>query len=452
MNLHSIKFRITMLYTIAVTFLFCTVLGGAYAISRQYSESTIKQELVDEMNDFRQVVLEDPNCLENADKMLFFDDHILLSIYNEELQFIDGVLPDELPVGIEFKEGVIQTFYEEESSYFIYDTKIMLENNELIWIRGIHTFNALTILFQRLLVISTILLPTLILLTAIIGYHMIGRSLKSVNMITSTVNEIIDSSDLSLRLKEPLVEDELHALTCTFNQLLYHLEEQFLREKQFTSDAAHELRTPIATILSHCEYCLEELEAEGETREELFIIQKKALHMSKLISSLLSIASAESNKYQPANDLVDLEILAESVIEELYEKADGKNITLELQNELTDPVIYADMEMMMRMFVNLIENGINYGKKHGFVKVFMKEQENCVNIEILDNGIGIEQSHLDKIWNRFYQVDSSRSSEGFGLGLFMVKYIVNCHGGDIRVDSKVEEGTKFTIILPKERT
>lgn len=438
-----------MLYTVIVTMLFCMVMGGAYAASRVYSEGMIKEELVDEMDDFCQLLLKYPLYLQNTDQMTFFDDHILLSIYDEEMNYIDGVLHDELPKGIEFKENVIQTFHEGENSFYVYDTRITFLDGSVIWVRGIHTFNALGILFQRLMLLSAILLPLLIVLTAFIGYRMIKSSLRPVNEINQTVNEIIESSDLSLRLNMPLAKDEMYALSETFNHLLEHLEQQFLREQQFSSDAAHELRTPIATILSRCEYCLEELELTDELREELQKIRQKTLQTSALITDLLAIARAEGKRYQPVYEEVDLGILAETVIDELEEKASAKNITLEVQNETSEAVIFADMEMMMRMFINLVNNAICYGKENGFVRMIISEQEDSVILEFIDNGIGIEDKHLDKIWNRFYQADSSHSSEGFGLGLFMVNYIVKCHKGSISVTSTVGKGSEFTVILPR---
>lgn len=448
MKIHSIKYKITILYTSIVTLLFCVVLIASYASAKYYSENTIKTELMDEIHDFRQVVLFHPEYLEDTTHMTFFDDHILISIYDEDMHYLDGVIPDDLPSGTEFKDGVIQSFYDEGYSLYVYDTKVQLADQTFIWIRGAHTFNALSLVFQRLVLLSCILLPILILVTAIIGYRMINRSLRPVYTITNTVNEIIDSSDLSLRLERTDTKDEFYSLSETFNHLLEHMEQQFLSEKQFTSDAAHELRTPVSSILSRCEYCLDELTLSEEARLELLEIREKVLHMSSLITSLLEIARAENGQYQPDCEEVDLEILAESVIEELQEKASEKHISLSLENAANSAVILGDMEMLMRLFTNLVDNGISYGKEHGFVKIIIRSLNDTVSIEFIDNGIGIPKEHLEHIWNRFYQVDASHTSDNFGLGLFMVKYIVNCHNGQIAVESIEGAGSKFIVTLP----
>lgn len=117
---------------------------------------------------------------------------------------------------------------------------------------------------------------------------------------------------------------------------------------------------------------------------------------------------------------------------------------------MKNTLMYADMSQLTRMFINLLDNGITYGKENGYVKIFFEEEQGYVCIRVEDNGIGIPENALDKIWNRFYQADKSRSlSQGFGLGLFMVKHIVDGHGGTIEVRSKVAEGTVFVVRLPR---
>lgn len=448
MKIQSLKFKLTFLYSWVVVLLFCLVLGGAFVSSEYYSEETIKQELYDEIWDFKQLLTAHPDALEDANAMLFFDDHIMLSVYDEAGYFINGILPEDFSYKIDFQSDVMQKYHDDEYSFYIYDCHTTLPNREVIWIRGIHSFTALSTFFQRMVLLTIALLPLLVLITAIIGYRMINRSLRPVSTISKTADDIIHSSDLSLRLEKPGVKDEMFQLTETFNHLLEHLEQQFIHEQQFSSDAAHELRTPISSILSHCEYCLDELETSDEMREELIAIRQKALQISDLISTLLSIARAENRNYKPASEDVDLEILAETVAEELQEKASEKNITIEIQNHMDSPIIKADLEMITRVFINLADNAISYGRPDGFVRIELTKERDLACIRFIDNGIGIPAESLDKIWNRFYQVDRSHSSDGFGLGLFLVKHIIDCHNGSISVKSTVGEGTIFSVTLP----
>lgn len=451
MKLQSIKFRITFWYTIIILLILGVILGGTFYASEYYSESVIKEQLLDEVGDMQELLEDDIDDINERD-LISYDDGVMISIYDESKTLIAGAYPDILSDQVPLKHGVIQKVNYNADNWFIYDLKMNAENGVVVWIRGASSFSPMISMVQRMAKILTVVFPILVFLIAFIGYRMINRSLCPIYTISQTVDKIIQSSNLSVRLDTPIVKDEFAYLTNTFNQLLEHLEQQFLREQQFSSDAAHELRTPVSVILSHCEYCLEELDPSEEAREELLIIQKKALQMSSLISTLLAIARAESNRYHPEFEEIDLEILAESIIDELSEKADSKSISLTLDNQMLDPLIEADMSMLTRLFVNLIDNAIAYGKENGNVKVIMEQNVDQVILTITDDGIGIPSDALDKIWNRFYQVDSSHTSSGFGLGLFLVKHIIQLHNGNVSVESELGKGTSFIITLPKKRT
>ncbi len=449
MKPHSIKFKITCWYTLILTLVFAAVLGGVFISSEFYSEDMIKAELQDEVKDLQEEMLRYPEHFPRQDYVSYYDDGVLLSIYDEEFNFINGVLPDSFSLEIPFRKSEIQTVQAGQDSWFILDEKISLPDGSDLWIRGIHSFSSIVLMIQRLKLLIIFVLPLLILFTAFMGFRLVQRSLHPVSVITNTVNEITDSSDLSLRLPESGIKDEFSHLTKTFNKMLTHLEQQFLREQEFSSDAAHELRTPVSIILSHCEYSLAELEMSPEVRKEFLCIQDKALQMSQLVSHLLNIARAESTGFHPSFEDVDLEILAESAADELTWKAAQKEIRIEIQNYLKPPVIQGNTELLFRLFINLIDNGIQYGRTGGYIKIFLEQRGKNACIRVSDDGIGIPEENLDKIWNRFYRSDKSRSdSVGFGLGLFIVKYIVRLHKGTIAVESEVGRGTSFILTLP----
>lgn len=303
-----------------------------------------------------------------------------------------------------------------------------------------------TMLNNRLLLVLAFIIPLLIIGTAFLCYRMVCRVLIPVSTITDAVNEISGTKNLSKRLPTLETKDELSYLTDTFNGMLDTLEDTFEAEKQFTSDAAHELRTPLFVIIAHCEYCLEELNLEGEVKDEIEIIYSKAQLMSQLVSQLLLMARAENRNYSPVFEDVNLGLLTELVVEELEEKASKKNITINLPAENDNIVMKGDQILLTRMFINLIDNAISYGRQGGYVNISIQKQPSNIIIFIKDNGIGIPEDELDKIWHRFYRGDKSRAqAEGFGLGLSMVQWIVSQHGGTIAVESTLDEGTCFTI-------
>ena len=170
--------------------------------------------------------------------------------------------------------------------------------------------------------------------------------------------------------------------------------------------------------------------------------------MSKLVSQLLTLARMERGKQKLKLEYIDLSELIEMTIETQISSANTKNIKFITK---IAPAIYVNIDEMMiiRVFTNLISNAICYGKRDGTITIELFSENDKIISKISDDGIGIEKDKLDKIWLRFYQVDSSKSGDNSGLGLSMVKKIIELHNGEIFVESKIGKGTTFTIILEK---
>ncbi len=449
MKNRSIKFKITCWYTCIMLLVFFILLGGTLTASEYYSEDNIKEELHDEIEDLQEELLKYPEYFPDKSLTSYYDDGVMLSIYEDDGSFINGVLPDAFPENISHQENLIRKVQNEGRHWFLDDHQVTMMDGSRIWIRGIYSFSSIAWMIQRLTFLTRILFPLLIFLTAFVGYRMIQRSLHPIQEIISTADTITASGALSTRLPMPSIHDELYDLSATFNRMFDSLEEHFQREQQLSSNAAHELRTPVSVMLSRCEYCLEELELSDAVREELKQIRQKLLQMSDLITSLLEITRRERASFHPDFEEIDLPMLAESASEELEEKAAQKDIRIHVSCDLHDPVITADMGMITRLFINMIDNAIHYGKEHGFIQIRLKEQDDRILIEFEDNGIGIPVDAQQQIWDRFYQVDSS--SSGFGLGLPLVKQIIDCHHGTISVSSIPGRGTLFSFLLPRHQ-
>lgn len=175
--------------------------------------------------------------------------------------------------------------------------------------------------------------------------------------------------------------------------------------------------------------------------------------MSNLISQLLILSRADSGRQELHYEPMNISELAEIVADEQREFAAVKNISIETDIQ-PDLLIRADETMILRLLINLLSNSIAYGKENGRTLLSLKAQEAEILGVVSDNGIGIPEEHLDKIWNRFYQVDPSRSRNqngSSGLGLSMVRWIVEAHGGTIQVESVLGEGTSFTFRLPQRK-
>ena len=171
--------------------------------------------------------------------------------------------------------------------------------------------------------------------------------------------------------------------------------------------------------------------------------------MSKLINEMLMIARGEMSESYDMEE-VDLILLTEVIVEELREQAEKKKIQISVFSD-RDVKMMGNHTLLLRMMMNLVQNAISYGKEHGHIDILWKEQGDMIIGEVKDDGIGIDQEDIPKIWDRFYRVDKSRSREngGTGLGLSMVHFIVAVHGGQIHVESKKGEGTSFIFQFPK---
>lgn len=298
--------------------------------------------------------------------------------------------------------------------------------------------------------LALILLPFFVLLVALGGYSITRRTLGPLQDVTDTAQRISQGSDLTQRIRMGPGEDEVHRLAHTFDRMMDKLQSAFESEKQFTSDVSHELRTPVSVILSQCEFALSEDAEEAERRSALQVVAAQARKMSTLIAQLLTLARTDSGRQSLHMEPLNLSELAEIICEEQADAAAARNIALHAEIA-PNVLLRADETMMMRLFMNLVQNAISYGREGGNIWVTLRDAEGAVEGCVRDDGIGIAAEHLSKIWNRFYQVDPSRtaSRSGAGLGLPMVRWIVEAHGGTISVDSAPGKGSAFAFTFPK---
>jgi signal transduction histidine kinase len=278
-------------------------------------------------------------------------------------------------------------------------------------------------------------------------YFVSGKALKPVKLLSDKVAQI-DENNLSGRLPEVTTKDEIGRLTIGFNHMLDRLEEAFKRQKQFTASAAHELKTPLATLKAGMQVLKRDNNATLQDYEEnADILIKSVDRLTGVVNDLLLIASAEESK-QEIQEEIYLDAMFETIFDELSSLYDKQNIIYKI--ELSEKIIYGNSSMLYRTFYNLIENAYKYNRTNGEISVTAYEENDSVVIRISDTGKGIPEEHLPYIFEAFYRVDASRSRKiaGAGLGLSLVKTIIERHGGHISVESSYGKGSVFTIELP----
>ncbi len=270
------------------------------------------------------------------------------------------------------------------------------------------------------------------------------RALTPLKRMTKAASRI-SSQDLSQRVPVSKTRDEVGELSVTLNRMLGRLQETLETQRRFTADASHELRTPVTAISGHASYLLRRTHPTPEQIEPLEIIRSEALRMSKLVNDLLELARADAGltvKREPMN-LVET---IEAVAKELAPVSGGAAIKAFSPGPLLE--VSGDAARLKQVVLNLVQNALNAGSSQ--VNVSLLKEKDWARLEVLDNGPGIPESALPNLFERFYRVDGARSTRGngSGLGLAIVKWIVEQHGGTVSVESKVGEGTVFTVMLP----
>lgn len=444
----SLKVKLTVLYTFFMTLVTCFALGILFSLSNQELLYSVKSGLQQQVEESLEDVEAEEGWLDVDHDFYNLEDGVYLSLYSETGDFLYGRLPYGYNATPDFENGRLQTIRESQEEWYIYDISQQIEDYGKVYFRGITSVTkaensmAVTIRF------AAILLPLLVVLTGIVGYRFTRRTLLPVLRITETVKKIRKDEDLSQRVGLGKGKDEIYQLSQTFDQMLEELEEAFKREQQFTSDVSHELRTPVAVILAQCEALLQNQELPSDQRAQIEVIGRKAGDMARMIGQLLLLSRADQGRQQVEKEQLNLSELTEMAAEEQGILAEEKGIRI-----LTDiqPGILgnADESLYIRMLDNLISNGVYYGNPGGYVKISLFEEGDLVKGVVEDNGRGIPAENLPRIWERFYRVDASRTDQGHsGLGLSMVKWIVQAHGGEITVESREGEGSRFTFWFP----
>lgn len=450
MNRLSITLRVTLLYTLFMVLLTGLSLGFLFHAGAQSRRQTTLDRMQTMAEASRKELESKDGELEIDRDLEAFDDGVYLSLYDTAGVPLYGFVPREFDNSVIFDDGSLRTVESGGHSWYLYDEQITVEDYGPVWVRSIAAADAFNSTLGTLGKTALLVLPVFVVLAAVCGYLLTRRAFAPVRQITQTAREIGEGGDLSRRIGLTGRKDEIHTLAAEFDAMFARLEQAFDREKQFTDDASHELRTPTAVILSQSEYALENTQPQGETRAALESIHTQAARMAALLSQLLMLARADKGRQVVQREPVDLSELVEMVAETEAEQAEARNITV--QTELEPGVtVQGDETLLMRLLINLTENAIRYGRPGGQVKLTLRRQDGEAVGTVEDDGIGIAPEDLDKIWQRFWQADPARSGGGAGLGLSMVRWIAQAHGGRVTVQSEPGKGSIFTFFLPCEK-
>ena len=453
----SLKIKLTLLYTFFMVLATCAVLAILLSLSNREilagAQSRLERRVQDSADD---VTLEDGGLRVDSDFYSVAKD-VYLSLYTEDMYFLYGRVPYGFDVQPEIADGRTRRIAEGNTDWYVYDMSFRLAEDYTVYLRGITSVSYAEASFGVTIRFAVILFPLMALVTAVIGYRFTRRTLLPVKQITRTVQKIRADADLSRRIglkapegRERRNRDEIYGLASTFDDMLEELEEVFQREKQFTSDVSHELRTPISVILAQCAECLEDEGLTARQREQLLLIERKAKDMAGMISQLLFLSRADQGRQPLQRETVNVSELTLMTAEEqqLLADAEGRGVRISCDAG-SDITACVDETLFIRLLVNLISNAVSYSRPNGKVTVSLSCADGEIKGTVRDNGIGISEEDLPHIWERFYRADASRQPGGHsGLGLSMVKWIAEAHGGSVEAESRLGEGSTFTFHMP----
>ena len=307
---------------------------------------------------------------------------------------------------------------------------------------------------EAFLLRSVIATTIIILLSSVCTYFLTKKALTPLQKLTSEVSQI-QAQNLSTQLPVPNSKDEIAQLTSSFNEMLTRLDNAFSTQKQFSANAAHELRTPLAVLQTNLEVFEKKQKPEMIEYRQLFtMIKEQTARLSQLVGTLLDMTNLKS---VPRIDQVSLEELVDEVFCDLDPIAEKAGISIHF-NDSSNQDLHSDVTgsyvLLYRAVYNLVENAIKYNRPHGSVSVSVKQENGQAMVLVTDTGIGISPENQKKIFDPFFRVDKSRSRAmgGAGLGLALVDSIAKEHRGTVKVLESSSAGSTIVLMLPVDNS
>lgn len=454
MNKLSLKAKITLWYLIIITAISVAVLSGMTSLTRTIIINDVKESVVASVTDLEKKMLDMPQSIYKSSLPskeiplhALYGKGTQTVIYNSTKNLIFGSAPYGIENILSFSNDSLRIETYNGKGYYVYDKKVEI-GNDFVWIKGISCISDKTDFIDLALQNNAIIAICFILIAGLGGYLIMNKALLPVNKISETANNIINTNNISQRINISSGNDEIHLLANTVDNMLDKIEASFAKERQFTSDASHELRTPISVILSECEYAEDCVNNVEDYKESISSIKNQAQKMSNLVSELLAISRMDNEKITINKEPTDLSELLEIICDEqINTQTPEINLEKHIEYQIIETV---DQMLITRLFINIISNAYQYSEPNTTIKVYLYKENNQTIFSVKDQGIGIDEENIDKIWNRFYQVDSARNKNTSGLGLSMVKWIADKHEITINVDSTINKGTQFTFVFKQQ--
>lgn len=300
---------------------------------------------------------------------------------------------------------------------------------------------------ERVEHILVIVDPLLLILFIFVGFKLVNKILNPIESITQTVQHL-DINNLPSSLKNEFKEYELKQLTQTFNEMLTRVKDGVERMDRFNSDVSHELRTPLTVINTQIELALKKDRDKEYYVKSLENISHESNKIKQIVQNMLLLTRYSKETIKDSFVLCDFNALLIDTIERFTPKADEKKITINIER-FEKSIKNANSSLINIIFSNLLDNSIKYTLENKNIYLSLYVKDETIIFIIKDEGIGINEKYIEKITDRFYRIDESRNKkiEGFGLGLSIVKNVVELHNGTMQIESKKDNGTTIKVTI-----
>jgi two-component system heavy metal sensor histidine kinase CusS len=298
---------------------------------------------------------------------------------------------------------------------------------------------------KRFGILALVVLSGSILASVLIAISVTRRGLRPLEEMRRSL-ERTGPTHLNEHIASANWPRELQPLAVAFDEMLKRLDDSFTRLSQFSADLAHELRTPIANMLGEAQVALSRVRSSSEYRETIESTIGECERLSGIVDNLLFVARAEAAREPVARKQFDARAAVEKIASFYQTIAEDHHVAISCKGE---GQISADPALFERAVGNLVDNALRFTPENGSIQIALAEHASNFEVAVSDNGSGIAQEHLPRVFDRFYRAESSRGSDGAGLGLALVKSIVDLHGGTARIQSEIGRGTVVSLTFPK---
>lgn len=452
----TIRLRLTLLYSALLIAMIALFGVAVYSVLdrtlRTQIDDDLEQVLDDTEADIRDNITDDGDLAiaplplntfqsENTYVQLWvIEDDLLVNLSRSLGTYNQPLDPSALNEG----QDIYSNITIEDNDLRVRTRSIDVNGETVAYVQAAASLKPVTDATSQLLVIMGALGGGLVVLSGVLGYFMALNALKPISKINETARAIVAAEDLNRRVPYANNHDELSAMTATINNMLERLEKLFNAQQRFVADISHELRTPITAIQGHVEL----MQRFGYEADSMEAVARSTDRMVQLVEDLMLLANADIGRMTPRKTTIQLDTLLLDVYEKAYTKRkEGVQVQL---GHIDSTVVEADPSLLTQLLEHLVTNAICYTEADGRVTLSLQHNHRWAEISVQDTGVGIAEKDLHQIFDRFYRVDTARTRPGggSGLGLSIALWITKAHGGELTVQSKVGEGSTFTVRLP----